>query len=229
MTQKMNGLTQRTSISNNRMKFIFLKLPLYLILSLFCIHCSTYLINKKPSSIRKKISPERKISYELIGWVGKDNKQKANQVLETLHVSNAFQEVSVSIYPNLDLKIQIIFESSPEIGLLFNEPKQALSWLVEKDPTRYTLYLMNRILSASSRLLFPIFQVSGEILTFRVWKGNELLEQISYPIEKLRIFGWVSLILIPFDDRKEIKSLYEERTLQFLIDSKSIYSENNNP
>jgi hypothetical protein len=166
---------------------------------------------------------EKDISYELVGWKGKENKMKATEILKALHRANKFKSNSHYIKSDSEWKIQIILDESPQLALLLNEPVQPVSWMVEKRPARYSLYILNRIVSGATRLVIPIFQVTEEVITFRIWKQNYKVAEYSYPVETVRAFGWISLVLFPFDDKKEIRLIYPDYALKFLNDSVKIY------
>ena len=183
-----------------------MKYILYLLI-FFTLQCASFLKGNRPIVNQNFTQSGRVISYELVGWKGKENKIKATEILKALH------------------KIQIILEDSPEFAILLNEPVQPVSWMVEKFPLKYSLYLLNRIISMSTRLLIPVLSVSEDVITFRIWKSNQKMEEYSYTIEKWRTFGWISLVLIPFDDRKELKEVYKDYALKFLNDSEKIYEQ----
>lgn len=195
----------------------------FLSLLFFFSNCSTFLIGKRPAINQNIPKVEKEISYELVGWKGKENKMKATEILKALHRANKFKTISHFIKSETEWRIQIILDESPQLALLLDEPVQPVSWMVEKRPGRYSLYLLNRILSGMTRLIIPVFQVTEEMVTFRVWKLNEKVGEYSYPIETVRAFGWISLVLFPFDDKKEIKKIYPDYALKFLNDSEKIY------
>ncbi len=196
---------------------------LSLLILFFLSNCSTFLIGKRPAINQNIPKVEKDISYELVGWKGKENKIKATEILKTLHRSDKFKSISHFVKSDSDWKIQIILDESPQLALLLDEPVQPVSWMVEKRPSRYALYILNRIVSGATRLVIPIFQITEEIITFRIWKQNQKIAEYTYPVETLRAFGWVSLILLPFDDRKDIRLIYSDYALKFLNDSEKIY------
>lgn len=206
------------------MRRILMKYILYLLI-FFTLQCASFLKGNRPIVNQNFTQSGRVISYELVGWKGKENKIKATEILKALHKSNRFKEISHFVKSESEWKIQIILEDSPEFAILLNEPVQPVSWMVEKFPLKYSLYLLNRIISMSTRLLIPVLSVSEDVITFRIWKSNQKMEEYSYTIEKWRTFGWISLVLIPFDDRKELREVYKDYALKFLNDSEKIYEQ----
>ncbi len=196
---------------------------LFLLLLFSLSNCSTFLIRKRSVVNQSIPKVEKDISYELVGWRGKENKIKATEILRALHLANKFKTISHFIKSETEWKIQIIQGEFPQLALLLDEPVQPVSWMVEKRSGRYSLYILNRIVSGMTRLIIPVFQVTEEMITFRVWKLNRKVGEYSYPVETVRAFGWVSLVLFPFDDRKEIKKVYPDYALKFLNDSEKIY------
>lgn len=195
------------------------------ILIFFTLNCASFLKGNRPIINQNFTQTDKVISYELVGWKGKENKIKATEILKALHKSNRFKEISHFVKSESEWKIQIILEDTPEFAILLNEPVQPVSWMVEKSPLEYSIYLINRIISMSTRLFVPVINVSEDVITFRIWKSNQKIGEYSYKIERWRIFGWISLILIPFDDRKEIKEVYKDYALKFLNDSEKIYEQ----
>ncbi|HMV41258.1 MAG TPA: hypothetical protein PK079_05235 [Leptospiraceae bacterium] len=196
---------------------------LFLIPFLFFIHCSTFLLGERPTVNPKVSKFEKDISYELIGWKGKENRIKATSILDTFEKSKKFKSLSYANSTNSEWKIQIVLDESPQLAILLGEPVQPVSWVAEKRPGRYTLYLLNRVLSAATRLVLPIFQVREERITFRIWKDNLKKGEYIYPVETIRAIGWISFILMFYDDKKEIESIYSDYTLKFLNDSETLY------
>lgn len=199
-----------------------LKLSAYSLL-FFLLNCSTFLLSDKPKKENTFTNLEISVSYELVGWKGKENKIKATEILKAINRSNQFKNVSHFVKSSLEWKIQIILDESPQLTILLGEPVQPVSWVAEKYPFRYLLYIVNRLLSFATRLTLPILQVSQEILTFRVWKGNQKVAEYSYPINSIRAIGWVSILLSPFDDKKHMRQIYSDYALKFLKDSEKIY------
>ena len=102
------------------------------------------------------------------------------------------------------------------MGILLSESNQSVSAPIEKQTSRYSLFLLNRVVSTSTRLVFPWVNRFEKELTFKVWKeGNKVYEK-SYIINKLQIMGWISLFIFPFDESKEIKEMYYEYTVRFI-------------
>ena len=195
------------------------------ILFFFTVHCSSFLKGNRPAVNQNFSQTDKSISYELVGWNGKKNKINVTEILKVLHKSNRFKEISHFLKSESEWKIQIILEDSPEFAIFLNEPVQPVSWMIEKYPERYGVYLLNRIVSMVTRLLIPVVRISEDKITFRVWKSNQKITEYSYTIETWQAFGWVSLILIPFDDGKEIKEIYKYYALKFLNDSEKIYEQ----
>lgn len=195
----------------------------YLLLLFSLVNCSTFLMGSRPAVNQNIPKVDKEISYELIGWKDKENKIKATEILKTLNRSDKFKSISHFEKSDSEWKIQIILDESPQLAILLGEPVQPVSWVAEKRPGRYTLYILNRILSAATRLIIPVFQVKEEIITFRIWKNNIKKAEYSYPVETVRAIGWVSLVLTFFDDAKEIKTIYSNYALSFLNDSEKNY------
>ncbi|MBK8394471.1 MAG: hypothetical protein IPL26_04390 [Leptospiraceae bacterium] len=191
----------------------------------YTIHCTSFLHGNRPTIDNNIIHTDKSISYELLGFQKKENKSKATEILKTLIRSNRFKEVSHYIGSDTEWKIQIILEQSPEFAILLNEPTQPVSWMPEKSIKFFSLYIVNRIISMSTRFLFPMITQTDHKVTFKVWKSNLNLAEYPYRVETWRVFGWVSLILFPFDDKKEIKEIYKNYTLKFLKDSEKIYEQ----
>ena len=197
---------------------------IFILLILFSLsNCSTFLLGTRPVVNQNIPKVDKDITYELIGWKDKENKIKATEILKALHRAEKFKTISHFVKSDSEWKIQIILDESPQLAILLGEPVQPVSWVAEKRPGRYSLYILNRVLSAATRLVIPVFQVKEEIITFRVWKQNVKKAEYSYPVETIRAFGWISLALTFFDDKKEIETIYSDYALLFLIDSEKNY------
>ncbi|TGK32707.1 hypothetical protein EHQ12_12260 [Leptospira gomenensis] len=184
---------------------------------LFFQSCSVFVKTDFPTFAQKgAVIDERKISYELIGWQEDSDRRNVSEILKTLHISGAFSEISVHTKSKNRIKIQIILEKSSGYSLLFGEQTRPVSWMIEQEPGRFSLYLLNRIFSVQTFLLVPIRQKYEDRILFKVWKKNEKLREYSYPITKTQYIGWVSLGLRFFDDREEIPKLYSDLTKDFI-------------
>ncbi|TGL78152.1 hypothetical protein [Leptospira yasudae] len=191
---------------------------------LFLQGCSVFLTgNSLPITPKDSSQIETEVTYELIGWQDDASKKLASEILRTLHLSNRFKRISLHTKTDSEIKIQIILESSPRLGLLFGEQPQPVSWMVEKKPWPFSLYLLNRILAIQTFFIVPILQKSEDKITFRVWKWNQKIGEYPYSIDSVHSFGWISLGLTFIDDSEEIESAYSLYTKKFLSDSRSIY------
>ena len=122
------------------------------------VQCSSFLRNPRPSIKQNFPKVDTSISYELVGWKGKENKIKATEILKALHRTNKFKEISHFVKSDLEWKIQIILDESPQLSILLGEPVQPVSWVVEKRPTRFFLYIK---IALPPILILLFFQCAG--------------------------------------------------------------------
>ncbi|AYV56292.1 hypothetical protein EFP84_12730 [Leptospira kmetyi] len=186
--------------------------------------CSTFLTGNVPPSIPKdSFTIDKEVSYELIGWQEDSSKRLASEILRTIHLSNRFKKISIHSKSDTEIKIQIVLEKAPRLGLLFGEQSQPVSWMVEKKPIQFSLYILNRLLAIRTFFVVPILQKSEDKVVFRVWKWNRKIGEYSYSIDSVQALGWASLGLAFIDDREEIRSAYSVYAEKFLFDSRAIY------
>lgn len=190
---------------------------------LFFQSCSTFLIGNPPVVSKLETNVDKEVTYELIGWKEDSSKKLASEILRTFHLSGRFKKLSVHTKTDSEINIQIILEKAPRFSLFFGEHSQPLSWMLEKEPVKFSLYLLNRIAAYRTFLIFPIIQKSSDHLLFKVWKRDQKLAEYSYSIENVFAIGWIPLLLMPFDDKDEIEFVYASYAKKFLSDSRSIY------
>ncbi|TGK15403.1 hypothetical protein [Leptospira stimsonii] len=190
---------------------------------LFFQSCSTFLIGNPPVVSKLETNVDKEVTYELIGWKEDSSKKLASEILRTFHLSGRFKKLSVHTKTDSEINIQIILEKAPRFSLFFGEHSQPLSWMLEKEPVKFSLYLLNRIAAYRTFLIFPIIQKSSDHVLFKVWKRDQKLAEYSYSIENVFAIGWIPLLLMPFDDKDEIEFVYASYAKKFLSDSRSIY------
>ncbi len=190
---------------------------------LFFQSCSTFLIGDPPVVSKLETNVDKEVTYELIGWKEDSSKKLASEILRTFYLSGRFKKLSVHTKKDSEIKIQIILEKAPRFSLFFGEHSQPLSWMLEKEPGKFSLYLLNRIAAYRTFLIFPIIQKSSDRVLFKVWKRNQKVAEYSYPIENVFAIGWIPLLLMPFDDKDGIEFVYASYAKKFLSDSRSIY------
>lgn len=191
----------------------------FVILILFAIvSCSHYYIGdsiKEPSQISKL---DREISYELVGWEGEDNRYHAALLLKGLNESKGFSKIKSHVRNDDAIRVQIILENSPKFSLLFGEHSEPVSWMVERKPGEFSIYILNRVLSLQTLYIFPIFQKLDHKLLFKVWLKNERIGEYSYSLTTLEVFGWISLAGRWVDDRATIEKMYSIVSKKFIMD-----------
>ncbi|TGN18943.1 hypothetical protein [Leptospira idonii] len=188
----------------------------------FFSRCSVYYLGDSPRPVLTgKIDKE--VSYELVGWDGKENKDESAVFLEALHRSQRFKKISSYIKSDSEMKIQIILDSSSRNKLFFGEDPRPVSLMVEEKPGTYSLFLINRILAVQTALIIPILQKSDDQIMFRVWKKNRISGEYSYRMDSLQVFGWVSLLVRWNDDRKKMETYYTNLVYRFLEDSQGVF------
>jgi hypothetical protein len=190
---------------------------------LFFQSCSTFLIGDPPVVSKLETNVDTEVTYELIGWKEESSKKLASEILRTFHLSGRFKKLSVHTKTDSEIKIQIILEKAPRFSLFFGEHSQPLSWMLEKEPGKFSLYLLNRIAAYRTFLIFPILQKSSDRVLFKVWKRNQKIAEYSYSVENVLAIGWIPLLLTPFDDRNEMEFVYAGYAKKFLFDSRSVY------
>ncbi|XDD50552.1 hypothetical protein AB3N59_01720 [Leptospira sp. WS92.C1] len=190
---------------------------------LFFQACSTFLIGDHPNLPSAIPEINKEVTYELIGWKEGVSKKYASEILRTIHLSGTFKKISQHTKYDSEIKIQIILEKAPRLSLLFGEQSQPVTWGLEKEPGKFSLYILNRILTYRTFFIVPILQKSSDRVVFRVWKWNQKVAEYSYTIRNVQAIGWVSLGLLFFDDRDKIEDLYSNYAKQFLSDSQSVY------
>ncbi|EPG75547.1 hypothetical protein LEP1GSC058_1963 [Leptospira fainei serovar Hurstbridge str. BUT 6] len=199
-------------------------LPFRLVLfPLILINCSTFFIGDLPKSRPEFAKGRKDISYEFIGWENKDRTELASVILRTFHGSGAFRNISSYVNSRSEVKIQIISAESPRFSILLGEQKQPVSWAVDKKPGRFSLFLLNRILSYQTYLIFPIFYENQDYIIYKIWKNNAKIGEFSYSFKTLGILGWLSFGLAWMDDEEKMDAIIENITLKFLKDSEGLY------
>ncbi|WP_411821562.1 hypothetical protein [Leptospira sp. 'Mane'] len=189
----------------------------------FFSQCSVYYLEEKKISPQNKGSVEKEISYELVGWETNDNRELASLLLKTLHTSGKFKKISSYIKSDSETKIQIILESSPRFRILFGESSEPVSWMVERKPGSFSLYIVNRVAAMQSFFIIPVFLKNDDTILFRVWKKNRLVGEYIYPAHSLYVFGWISLFLKWSDDRDKLNGYYSDIVHRFIEDAKEVY------
>ncbi|WP_205274263.1 hypothetical protein [Leptospira ainazelensis] len=190
---------------------------------LFFQTCSTFIIGDPPVVSKLETDVDKEVTYELIGWKEDSSKKFASEILRTFYLSGRFKKLSVHTKTDSEIKIQIILEKAPRFSLFFGEHSQPLSWMLEKEPGKFSLYLLNRIAAYRTFLIFPILQKSSDRVLFKVWKRNQKIAEYSYSIENVLAIGWIPLLLMPFDDREDMEFVYAGYAKKFLLDSRSVY------
>ncbi|TGL59217.1 hypothetical protein EHQ58_09925 [Leptospira ognonensis] len=158
------------------------------------------------------------ISYELVGWGLEDDKIHASEVLSTLHKSGEFAEVKSAFRYPLENRIQIILQSSQRIKIFFGEQSEPVSRNLERNPTKMIFTFVNRVLLIRTFFIVPFFQKEKTSITFRHWKENRIVKDYTYSLDNYIVIGWVPLLFRPFDDHKEIESIYAKATEKFISD-----------
>ncbi|WP_208729539.1 hypothetical protein [Leptospira congkakensis] len=181
--------------------------------------CAVFYSSERHTVDFANYTKDKTLSYELIGWDGEADRRRASYILEALQNSGKFTTVRYQNQSNTDLHVQIILESSPRFVFFLGESIEPVSYLPERNPERFGLYLLNRFLAFSTFFVIPDIDKDDDYLVFRVSKKGKLEKEFRYPMESYRVFGWVSLLLMWGDDRKEWKPILREKVSKFLGDS----------
>ncbi|TGK47559.1 hypothetical protein EHQ16_03005 [Leptospira kanakyensis] len=181
--------------------------------------CAVFYSTERPKVDFSKYVKDQSLSYELIGWDSEVDRRRVSYILAALQNSGKFTSLRYQNQTNTDLHVQIILESSPRFVLFLGESIEPVSYLPERNPERLALYLVNRFLAFSTFFVIPDIDRDDDYLVFRVSKKGKLEKEYRYPIESYRVFGWVSLLLMWGDDRKEWKPILTEKVSKFLGDS----------
>ncbi|TGK82425.1 hypothetical protein EHQ24_14345 [Leptospira noumeaensis] len=181
--------------------------------------CAVFYSTERPKVDFSKYVKDQSLSYELIGWDSEADRRRVSYILAALQNSGKFTSLRYQNQTNTDLHVQIILESSPRFVLFLGESIEPVSYLPERNPERLALYLLNRFLAFSTFFVIPDIDRDDDYLVFRLSKKGKLEKEYRYPMESYRLFGWVSLLLMWGDDRKEWKPILTEKVSKFLGDS----------
>ncbi|BDA80023.1 hypothetical protein LPTSP3_g29530 [Leptospira kobayashii] len=189
----------------------------------FFSQCSVYYLEEKKNLKPNHSAIDKEISYELIGWETNENRELASLLLKAFHTSGKFKKISSYVKSDLDMRVQIILESSPRFQILFGESPEPVSWMVERKLGSFSLYILNRVAAMQSLFIIPVFVKNDDTILFRIWKKNRLIGEYVYPAHSLYVIGWVSLFLRWSDDRETLDKHYSDIVHQFIEDTREVY------
>jgi hypothetical protein len=192
----------------------------FIVACFFLSSCARYYLGDRLQISETPLPIGKDISYELIGWDGEENREKSALILRGLHESKAFRKISLHVKSKSDMRLQIILEATPKIQPLFGEHPEPVSWMVERKPIEFTAFILNRVFSYRTVLLFPIFQRSNQTVVFRIWKEDRFQEDFSYDLQTVSAFGWIPLAFLAFDDQTIIDQSYLKVSGKFVSDLK---------
>ncbi|WP_208652305.1 hypothetical protein [Leptospira kemamanensis] len=195
-------------------KFLFITL---LILSL---HCSVFYSSERNLVDTNFPIQNKSLSYELIGWDDELDRRRVTFLLSALQNSKKFKSVQHYAQIKSDLHVQIILESSPKFKFFMGESSEPVSYMAERAPGRFSIYLINRFLAVSTFFVIPDIDYDDDHIVFRTMKSGKMISELRYPIESYRIFGWVSVMLMWADDSDEWKTILTEKVNEYLGDIK---------
>ncbi|TGL44784.1 hypothetical protein [Leptospira perdikensis] len=181
--------------------------------------CAVFYSSERPKIDFSKYNKDRSLSYELIGWDDEADRRRISYILAALQTSGKFTSVRYQNQTNADIHLQIILESSPKFKFFLGEASEPVSYLPERNPERFGVYLLNRFLAISTFFVIPDIDRDDDYLVFRLNKKGKLEKEYRYPMESYRVFGWISLLLMWGDDRKEWKPILTEKVSKFLGDT----------
>ncbi|MBM9590391.1 hypothetical protein JWG41_08040 [Leptospira sp. 201903075] len=181
--------------------------------------CAVFYSSERPKIDFSNYNKDKSLSYELIGWDDEVDRRRISYILGALQSSGKFTQVRYQNQTNADVHMQIILESSPKFKIFLGESSEPVSYLPERNPERFGLYLINRFLAISTFFIIPDIDRDDDYLVFRLSKKGKLEKEYRYPMESYRVFGWISLLLMWGDDRKEWKPILTEKVSKFLGDS----------
>lgn len=194
--------------------------PFFLV---FFSACSIFYTGIRPTNqtIPNSIK-ELNVSYEIIGWNGSQDRKKIKYILSAIHKSKAFNSFRYNQSVSSDVYLQFILEASPKFQFFMGETNEPVSWMAERDQKRYVVYLINRLFSIRTFFVVPDINRDDDFLVIRVFKKGKLVEVFRYDIESYNIFGWISLLLYPFDDERDSFQIYKSVVYKFLEDAKDV-------
>ncbi|MDF3822130.1 hypothetical protein P3G55_19650 [Leptospira sp. 96542] len=186
----------------------------------FAVSCSMFFTADIPNVNPPRYKIEKTMGYELIGWEGGNDKQKASILLQAFSKSNVFSTVQFHEGLDTDTNIQIILESSPKFRWFLGETHEPVTWMQENDQGRYLLYIGNRVLSLRSFFVIPDVDRDDDFLVIRIRKPNKLTKEYRYSLESYQMFGWLSLVFMWYDDSKRWDIILTKIVHQFLAEAK---------
>lgn len=192
---------------------------LVFILMFSVLSCSVFYSSERPKVDFSKHIKDKSLSYELIGWDDEADRRRISYILAALQSSGKFTSVQYQNQVKTDAHVQIILESSPRFKIFLGEATEPLSYLPERNPERFGVYLLNRFLAISTFFVIPDIDRDDDYLVFRLSKKGKFEKEYRYPMESYRVFGWISLLLMWSDDRKEWKPILTEKVSKFLGDT----------
>jgi hypothetical protein len=209
----------------------FLKPISYLLTFFFYVNCASFLMEDKIPQ-EKTFTYPGTLYYEFYGWLDDGNASFANAILRKVHKLKLATNIrsshgTISRSMSEDYRLQIIYEDSASMGLLLDQPEHPLSHRVEKKPQELGLYILNRIVSYNTFLIFPIFKKNQERIVFKTWRGSTLLYENFCSLDHLHVFGWIPLFLKPWDDTDEIQTRFADCVMVFAKSWKELHLNKN--
>lgn len=183
------------------------------------LSCSVFYSSERLKTDFSKLIKNKSLSYELIGWDDEADRRRISYILAALQSSGKFTSLRYQDQTNTDAHVQIILESSPKFKIFLGEASEPVSYLPERNPPRFGIYLLNRFLAISTFFIIPDIDRDDDYLVFRLSKKGKLEKEYRYLMESYRVFGWVSLLFMWGDDRKEWKPILTEKVSEFLGDT----------
>ncbi|MCU0823392.1 MAG: hypothetical protein MUF77_01970 [Leptospira sp.] len=192
--------------------------------SLIVTQCTTFYTGERPEISKSTVAKsDAVVGYELIGWNGSTDRNKIKHILSAFLSSNRFRQFRHKESIDSDFNIQLILEASPKFQFFMGENHEPVSWMAERDEKRYIFYLINRIFSLRTFFVVPDINRDDDFLRVRVLKKGKIVREYRYDIESYNIFGWLSILAFPFDDRSNQSKIYSQIIYKFLEDSKDVF------
>ncbi|WP_210410699.1 hypothetical protein [Leptospira yanagawae] len=195
-------------------------ISIFILVLIINLNCSIFYSSERILSDTRFPIKNKTLSYELIGWDEELDRRRVTYILSALQNSQKFKSVQHYAQTKSDLHLQIILESSPKFRFFMGESSEPVSYMAEREPGRFTVYLLNRFLAVSTFFVIPDIDYDDDRILFRTIKSGKILSEKRYPIESYRIFGWVSVLLMWADDRDEWKTILTEKVNEYLVDIK---------
>ncbi|WP_108975565.1 hypothetical protein [Leptospira ryugenii] len=184
---------------------------LFLLLSLSS--CSTFYVGPRHEPTTAPFPPFKILSYELFGWEDEEDRKKAGEILKALVQTKTAQLLKYKSQNTSEWHLQIILESSPKFRMYLGEQREPSSRLLTREPLRFLLYGVNRLLAVSTVLLIPIVNRDDDAIVFRLYQNNHIVREKRVMVESYQIIGWISLFAKWIDDGEKWDSIFNDLIL----------------